>query len=265
MGSYSKIEWTMHTFNPWWGCTKVSDGCKFCYAETLSSRYGHDVWGPKKDRRLMSDQHWQGPVRWNAEAERLGVRYQVFCASMADVFEERAPEGQLDRLWALIRQTPFLDWQLLTKRPQRIAQSLPQDWGAGYSNVWLGTSIEDERVIERVQCLASVPALVRFLSVEPLIGPINDLPLTGIDWVIVGGESGAGARPMREEWVTNIRLQCVEARVAFFFKQWGGQNKKKAGRELEGQYYDEMPRKRLVAVSPQSVAHRELAVLSGSR
>lgn len=265
MGSYSKIEWTMHTFNPWWGCTKVSDGCKFCYAETLSSRYGHDVWGPKKDRRLMGAQHWQGPLRWNAEAERHGSRHQVFCASMADVFEEHAPDGQLDRLWALIRQTPFLDWQLLTKRPQRIAGSLPGDWGAGYNNVWLGTSVEDERVLERVQHLVAVPAPVHFLSVEPLIGPIRELPLRGVDWVIVGGESGTGARPMREEWVTDIRIQCAEAGVAFFFKQWGGQNKKKAGRELEGQYYDEMPKRHFTVTPLQPVAHRELTVFSGSR
>jgi protein gp37 len=264
MGSYSKIEWTTHTFNPWWGCTKVSDGCKFCYAETLASRYGHDVWGPQKDRRLMSDQHWQGPLRWNAEAERLGTRYQVFCASMADVFEERAPEGQLERLWQLIRQTPCLDWQLLTKRPHRIAMSLPQDWGRGYSNVWLGTSIEDNRVLERIEHLAAVPALVRFLSVEPLIGPISHLPLTGIDWVIVGGESGAGARPMQREWVVDIRRQCAESHVAFFFKQWGGYNKKKMGRELEGHYYDEMPRRRPIVTPPAIIVRRELTILNGT-
>ena len=241
MGSYSKIEWTTYTFNPWWGCTKVSDGCKFCYAETLSNRYGYDFWGPKKPRRLMSDEHWQAPVKWNAEAERLGTRYRVFCASMADVFEERAPEGQLDRLWKLIRCTPFLDWQLLTKRPHRIMESLPSDWDCGYANVWLGTSIEDERVLDRVKHLASVPALVRFLSVEPLIGPIRSLPLVGIDWVIVGGEFGIGARPMKQEWVLDLLQQCQRSHIAFFFKQWGGTNKKKAGRELEGQFYDEMP------------------------
>jgi len=265
MGSYSKIEWTTHTFNPWWGCTKVSDGCKFCYAETLSNRYGHDVWGPKKNRRLMSDQHWQGPLRWNREAERLGTRYQVFCASMADVFEEHAPEGQLERLWSLIRQTPSLDWQLLTKRPHRIAESLPNDWGSGYSNVWLGTSIEDERVLERVEHLAGVPALVRFLSVEPLIGPIRHLPLGGMDWVIVGGESGARARPLKKEWVIDIRRQCGEAHVAFFFKQWGGPNKKKMGRELEGSYYNEMPRRRVAVTPVPNFIRRELVVLNGVR
>ena len=263
MGSYSKIEWTTHTFNPWWGCTKVSDGCKFCYAETLSNRYGHDIWGPKKDRRLMSDQHWQGPLRWNSEAERLGTRYQVFCASMADVFEERAPEGQLDRLWQLIRQTPSLDWQLLTKRPHRIIESLPDDWGHGYNNVWLGTSIEDDRVLGRIEDLTNVPALVHFLSVEPLIGPISYLPLMGIDWVIVGGESGVGARPMKKEWVLDIRKRCEAAHIPFFFKQWGGPNKRKMGRELDGNYYNEMPSKRIIVKSPHNNARRELIVISG--
>jgi protein gp37 len=262
MGSFSKIEWTTHTFNPWWGCTKVSDGCKFCYAETLSNRYGYDFWGPQKPRRLLSDQHWQEPIKWNTEAEHLGTRYRVFCASMADVFEERAPEGQLERLWDIIRQTPYLDWQLLTKRPQLIAEKLPTDWGTGYKNVWLGTSIEDERVVDRVHHLAAVPSIVRFLSVEPLIGPIHHLPLTGIDWVIVGGESGVGARPMRREWVLDIRQQCRQASVAFFFKQWGGPNKKKAGRELEGRYYNEMPGEHTVQTATSDRAARQLVVLN---
>lgn len=241
MGFNSSIEWTTHTFNPWWGCTKVSDGCKFCYAESLSNRYGHKVWGPGKPRRLMSDNHWQEPLKWNADAAHQGLRYRVFCASMADVFEERAPAGQLERLWELIRKTPHLDWQLLTKRPERITPNLPEDWGVGYDNVWLGTSIEDERVTHRVDYLVAVPAIVRFLSLEPLIGPLPQLALAGIDWVIVGGESGPGARPIDEQWVLDIRFQCRAANVPFFFKQWGGVNKKKLGRLLEGKYYNEMP------------------------
>jgi protein gp37 len=242
MGFNSSIEWTTHTFNPWWGCTKVSDGCKFCYAESLSKRYGHDVWGANKSRRLMSDNHWQNPIKWNAEAIQLGVRYRVFCASMADVFEEQAPEGQLERLWELIRQTPNLDWQLLTKRPQRIAENLPSDWGQGYTNVWLGTSVEDERVLERIEHLIAVPAMVHFLSLEPLLGPLPNLPLENIDWVIAGGESGHGARSMEKQWVIEIRRQCRAFGVAFFFKQWGGINKKAAGRELQGRFYNEMPK-----------------------
>lgn len=142
MGFNSSIEWTTHTFNPWWGCTKVSDGCKFCYAETLSKRYGHSVWGPGKARRLMSDNHWQEPVKWNKQAQEQGTRYRVFCASMADVFDEQAPEGQLDRLWELIRVTPYLDWQLLTKRPQRICASLPDDWEKATPMSGLGRALK---------------------------------------------------------------------------------------------------------------------------
>jgi len=163
---------------------------------------------------------------------------------MADVFEEQAPAGQLARLWNLIRLTPNLDWQLLTKRAHRIAESLPPDWADGYSNVWLGTSVEDQRVINRIRELSAVPAVVRFLSVEPLLGPIRRLPLKGIDWIIVGGESGPNARPIKTEWVFDIRRQCRAAGVAFFFKQWGGVNKKKSGRTLSGRIYNEMPKPR---------------------
>lgn len=241
MGFNSSIEWTTHTFNPWWGCTKVSDGCKHCYAETLSRRWGHDNWGPTKSRRLMSDAHWDEPFRWNREAVETRIRPRVFCASMADVFDERAPEGQRERLWDLIRSTPNLDWQILTKRPQLIQDNLPGDWNQGYANVWLGTSVEDQRVVHRIEQLRQVPAVVRFLSLEPLIGPLVNLPLHGIHWAIVGGESGHGARPMAPSWVTDIREQCATSGVAFFFKQWGGVNKNKNGRELEGRFYDELP------------------------
>ena len=241
MAQNSTIEWTNHTFNPWWGCTKVSDGCKFCYAETLAKRYGHDNWGPGKERRLMSDNHWKEPIKWNSEAERNGIRYRVFCASMADVFEERAPRSEQKRLWKLISETPYLDWQLLTKRPERIADCLPLDWEQGYPNVWLGTSVEDERVLDRIVQLVQIPASVRFLSLEPLIGPLRNLPLDGIHWAIVGGESGNGARAIQKEWVLDIQEQCRVQRVAFFFKQWGGVQKKKAGRELEGNFYNAMP------------------------
>lgn len=241
MGVDSKIEWTTHTFNPWWGCTKVSAGCKNCYAETLANRYQQNCWGKGNPRRLLSDNHWRGPIQWNKNAEKAGKRAQVFCASMADVFDEEAPAGQLDRLWDLIRNTPALDWQLLTKRPHRIEQSLPGDWGSGYPNVWLGTSVEDDRVLYRISHLVSVPAAVRFLSIEPLIGPLPRIPLTGIDWAIVGGESGPGSRPIEREWVLDIQKQCADNAVAFFFKQWGGANKKKSGRSLDGKTYNDMP------------------------
>lgn len=241
MGAYSKIEWTTHTFNPWWGCTKVSDGCKHCYAETLSKRYGHSVWGPGRARRLMSDAHWQLPLRWDRDACSHGVRPRVFCASMADIFEDEAPPGELERLWGLIRQTPNLDWQLLTKRPEKIESKLPDDWGDGYFNVWLGTSVEDNRALHRIADLSRIDAAVRFLSLEPLIGPLTGLPLNRIDWVIVGGESGPGARPIDAEWVRDIRQECGLARVPFFFKQWGGVNKSMAGRLLDGREYSEVP------------------------
>lgn len=241
MAAESKIEWTDHTFNPWWGCTKVSDGCKFCYAEALSNRYGHNVWGPGRNRRTFGETHWAGPLRWNAEAQNLGKRYRVFCASMADVFDPEAPEGELDRLWNLIRETPSLDWQILTKRPERIQSNLPDDWGAGYENVWLGTSVEDIRVIQRIRELTAVPAAVRFLSCEPLIGPLDELPLDGINWVIVGGESGPRSRDMDTRWVDSILEQCRRADVPFFFKQWGGRRKHVTGRVLHGRTYDEFP------------------------
>lgn len=144
MGENSKIEWTHHTFNTWWGCVKVSPACDNCYAESLSKRFG-DHWGPKAEYRTFSDKHWNEPLRWNRAAEKAGERHRVFCASMADVFDNRAPEGARERLWALIRQTPHLDWLLLTKRPQNIAEMLPEDWGDGYPNVWLGVTVENQR------------------------------------------------------------------------------------------------------------------------
>ena len=239
MGEQTAIEWTDHTFNPWWGCTKVSPGCANCYAESFDKRLGGNHWGPAAPRRTFGDKHWNEPLKWNAEAERAGRRARVFCASMADVFDADAPEGALARLWALIRQTPSLDWQLLTKRPERIQQSLPLDWGSrGYANVWLGTSVEDQkRADERVPVLAQVPARVRFLSCEPLLGAVDltripvptgkewpgwaDLLREHVQWVIAGGESGPHARPMRTSWVRSLRDQCAREGVAFLFKQWG--------------------------------------------
>ena len=242
MAQNSSIEWTDHTFNPWWGCTKVSDGCKFCYAQSIANRYGHAVWGPGATRRTFGEKHWLEPLRWEKKAVTQGQRLRVFCASMADVFDPEAPNDERERLWDLVRATPHLDWQILTKRPELIPENLPFDWENGYSNVWLGTSVEDERVLSRIEALTDVPAVVHFLSLEPLIGPLPDLPLRCIEWAIVGGESGPGSRPIERVWVEDIRLQCYGANVPFFFKQWGGIRKKEAGRELNGQFYDEFPR-----------------------
>ncbi len=255
MGETTKIEWTDHTFNSWWGCTKVSPGCEHCYAESLDKRIGGDHWGPGKARRIFGEKHWNEPRRWNAAAKKEGRRHRVFCSSMADVFDAEAPAGELDKLWALIRETPHLDWQLLTKRPERILESLPFDWGAGWRNVWLGCTVEDQRrADERIPHLLRVPARVRFLSCEPLLesvdltnylrcaecrdprDPEDRFPVIepeeyfrcgrgevcpGIHWVIVGGESGGGSRPFDLRWARSLIDQCSRAKTSVFVKQLG--------------------------------------------
>ncbi len=242
MSQQSAIEWTNHTFNPWWGCTKVSAGCTNCYAETLATRYGHTVWGPRAQRRLFGEKHWQETLKWNRMAQEVGEPARVFCASMADVFEDN-PQIIKERLklWTLIEETPWLQWQLLTKRPDNVLRMVPwqEIWP---NNVWIGTSIENAQAAEqRLPFIQQIPAVVRFLSCEPLIGPLDDLDLTGIHWLIAGGESGSKHRPIAIEWVRVLRNRCREANVAFFFKQWGGIRSKSGGRELDGQYYSEFP------------------------
>ena len=230
----SHIAWTDNTFNPWWGCEKISPGCKFCYADTMSRRFGHQVWGRDAPRRFLSDMNWRTPMTWHREALRSGVRRRVFCASMADVFEDRRDlDPWRERLWALMEQTPALDWQLLTKRPENISRMVPERWMARWpDHVWLGTTTENQEwANRRIPELLQIPAEVRFLSAEPLVGPIPNLPLGGIQWVIVAGESGPGARPMELEWARDIRDQCARAGVAFFLKQLGGHPRKRG--ELE--------------------------------
>jgi protein gp37 len=238
MGQNSAIEWTDHTFNPWTGCQAVSEACKFCYAEGLDKRFGHaDRWGPHGVRVRTAAANWKRPLAWSLDAENAGQRVRVFCASMADVFDNAVPEEWRADLWALIRATPHLDWQLLTKRPQNIVKMLPADWGAGWPNVWLGTTVENqEEADRRIPHLLAVPARVRFLSCEPLLGPVDlnknvpgermlrwHRPMIGaLDWVIAGGESGPGARPMDLAWTRSLRDQCAAARVPFFMKQMGG-------------------------------------------
>lgn len=244
MAEYSDIEWTVHTFNPCIGCTKVSEGCLRCYAET-GDRYRHwtpQGWGRGKPRHRTSDDYWKAPLKWNRVAAQSGQRAKVFCASLADVFDQEIDPTWREDLWALIRQCPNLDWQLLTKRPESIAACLPADWGSGWPHVWLGTSVENQkRADERIPHLVAVPAVVHFLSVEPLLGPIEFQSLDGIEWIVVGGESGPKASPMEPDWVHRIQRQCAEHGVAFFFKQWGGTNKKKPGRTLNGRTYDQFP------------------------
>lgn len=233
MAENSAISWTDHTFNPWWGCTKVSQGCKNCYADREATRYGHSVFGPKASRRFFGDKHWEQPFKWQRDAEREGKRLRVFCASMSDVFEgpetcteedaERQDRARLKLFCEVIPKTPNLDWLILTKRPENVCKMLnlngPEDWLI--DNIWIGTSCEDEHVLYRVDELRKIPARIRFLSLEPLIGPIGNLDLRGIHWVIVGGESGPAARPMHPDWARSLRDQCQDAKVAFHFKQWG--------------------------------------------
>ena len=260
MGADSKIEWTHHTFNPWRGCTKVSEGCKFCYALDLSKRNPAvlGIWGPKGTRVVAAESYWRQPLKWNKAAEQAGERHRVFCASLADVFEgpETMPSGAWPaveaarrRLFELILDTPHLDWLLLTKRPQNVLRYSPmrdetgRDWHRdGWpANIWLGTSVENQAAAdERIPHLLRVPARVRFLSCEPLLGPVDvsrwllagfpahidrdgrahGAPLN-IHWLIAGGESGGHARPMHPAWARSLRDQCQAAGVAFHFKQHG--------------------------------------------
>jgi protein gp37 len=275
MAKDSAIEWTHHTFNPWWGCTKVSLGCKNCYAQTFAHRIGRDLWGPRAVRQFFGDAHWREPLKWNAEAISAGARRRVFCASMADVFESRSELIPMrERLWELIAATPALDWLLLTKRPERVLKCIP--WRDSWpTNVWVGVTAENQHwAQERIPLLLELPAAVRFLSCEPLLGPL-DLSswLKGsrrVDWVIAGGESGHKARPMNPEWARKVRNQCLSARVPFHFKQWGQWRpddpaavptrkrvdvegskgrmitlvrlgKHAAGRDLDGRTWDEFP------------------------
>ena len=240
MGKDSKIEWTHHTFNPWWGCAKVSEGCANCYAEAFSKRTGNQIWGPKAPRRFFGDKHWNEPLKWNHEALEAGEPRRVFCASMADVFEDRVDLIEArDRLFKLIRNTSALTWLLLTKRPENIVK-LTANW-LFPPNVWLGTSAENQdRWDERVPILMDIPCSVHFVSAEPLLGGINMVNHSP-EWLIVGGESGPKARPMLHEWVESLKYQCASTGTHFFFKQWGGKDKKAAGRELHGRTFNEIP------------------------
>jgi protein gp37 len=259
MAGNSKIEWTHHTFNPWWGCTKVSPGCDHCYAERDARRFvpGKVLWGVDADRREFGDKHWNMPLRWNAQAARSGERALVFCASMADAFDKHAPDGARSRLWNLIKATPHLTWQILTKRiGNAYSGMLPMDFNQkNYPNVWLGISVVNQEEADRdIPKLLGINAAVHWLSMEPLLGdtdisqwlfpfkPCRNCPCPNpevdrsgyadcckepelmppqIDWVVTGGESGPNARPMHPDWPRRLRDQCAAAGVPFLFKQWG--------------------------------------------
>lgn len=263
MGEITKIEWTSTrhadgtvtpgaTFNPWIGCTKVSPGCQHCYAEAFAKRYGKAEWGPQAERVRTSAAYWQQPYAWNKKATAAGKRMKVFCASLADVFEDNLQVAEWRAsLWPMIEATDMLDWLLLTKRPENVNELVPARWrnvGRWPSNVWIGTTVENQAMADkRIPELLEVPARVRFLSCEPLLGPVDlsgrtvegvwiDPDYAALDynlgdivrdegwpihWVIAGGESGPYARPMNPAWVRGLRDQCVAAGVPFLMKQWG--------------------------------------------
>jgi protein gp37 len=283
MGADTRIEWADHTFNPWTGCQRVSPGCDHCYAEALAKRAPKTFgsWLPGGERKRTSEAYWRQPLLWNKRAGKEGRRARVFCASMADVFDNAVDPDWREDLWALINDTPNLDWLCLTKRPQNIAKMLPGTapyvreneysrsvWGPhGWPNVWLGTTAEDQREFQRrVPFLRRLPAVKRFLSCEPLLGEIDaacDLRSGDIHWVIAGGESGPKARPSHPDWFRSLRDQCQAAGVPFFFKQWGEYvpvgpvdrgsatdpheyawervGKKRAGAVLDGREWREIP------------------------
>jgi protein gp37 len=276
MAEKSKIEWTHSTFNPWQGCHEVSPACDHCYARSGARRFGRGDWGKDGLRWFPSEKYWLQPLRWNRQAGEAGQRRRVFCGSMCDVFEKRADlDSQRERLWPLIVATPNLDWLLLTKRPQGILKMVP--WKSYWpANVWVGATTEDQYWADkRLPHLLKVPAAVRFLSCEPLLGPINLAPFLGqgqgqIGWLIAGGESGPGARPTALEWVRGLRDQCLASGAQFFHKQWGAWvptdessntppkrrlvvlgtemerlSKKAAGRELDGRAWNQLPVVRL--------------------
>lgn len=222
MGEHSRIEWTDHTFNLAWGCVKVSAGCAHCYAEGESQRHGFDVWGPSAPRRTFGEKHWNEPRKWNVRATAVGRRERVFTSSMCDVFEEHPTiDAERARLWTLVRETPWLDWLVLTKRADRLAELAPRD---PLPNVWFGVSAEDQANADvRVPYRLETPARTRFVSYEPALGPIDFSSWLGrgLHWIIVGGESGPRARPFDIAWARSTVQQCRRAGVACFVKQLG--------------------------------------------
>jgi len=234
MAQDSGIEWTESTWNPVTGCTKISPGCKFCYAERMAHRL--QAMGQENYRdgfELTLQPHMlELPLRWRRPQT-------IFVNSMSDLFHDRVPYEYIERVFDVMRRASQHRFQVLTKRAQRLAElDRLLTWAP---NIWMGVSVESDKYRTRIDELRATRAQTKFLSIEPLLGPLPDLDLRGINWVIVGGESGPRARPMDSKWVTGLRDQCVEARVPFFFKQWGGKNKKKAGRLLDGRTWDELP------------------------
>lgn len=230
----SSIEWTEMTWNPTTGCDKISQGCKFCYAETLSKRL-----------KAMGQEKYKDGFKLRLHPDSLNTPYswrkakRVFVNSMSDLFHKDVPLDYIQKVFKVMNDCNKHQFQVLTKRADRLAELHTElQWT---ENIWMGVSVENKEVLDRIDFLRTTGAHIKFLSIEPLIGDLGELNLLGIDWVIVGGESGPGARQMKKEWVLNIKDQCAKQGVAFFFKQWGGVNKKATGRELDGQYYNEYP------------------------
>jgi len=242
----TSIEWTDATWNPVAGCTVISPGCTNCYAMRMAARL--DAMGLKKYRALTRKSGkravWTGKVRLDHAALDIPVSWKkprrIFVNSMSDLFHEAVPAKFVAAVWTAMKAAPQHTFQILTKRPDRMAE-ITASWDV-LSNVWLGTSVESSDYLGRIDDLRRVSAAVRFVSFEPLLGSVTGADLTGIQWAIVGGESGPHSRPMAEQWVSDIEITCREAGAAFFFKQWGGVRKKRTGRRFRGQIFDEMPR-----------------------
>ncbi len=234
MAQGSNIEWTESTWNPVTGCTKVSPGCKHCYAERMAERL--QKMGQPNYRNgfelTLQPQMLELPLRWRKPQT-------IFVNSMSDLFHEDVPVDYIRQVFEVMTRANWHRFQVLTKRSERLREL--SGWIDWPSNVWMGVSVESAKYLGRIDDLRATAARVKFLSLEPLLGPLQHLDLRGIDWVIVGGESGPGSRPMQEDWVVDLRNQCRKAKVPFFFKQWGGFNKKRAGRLLQGQLWEELP------------------------
>jgi protein gp37 len=253
MADSSPIEWTEATWNPVAGCSIISPGCRNCYAMRLSARL--QAMGVEKyaglTRKSGGRHKWNGKVRLDHEALEIPKRWKqgrlIFVNSMSDLFHDAVPEEFIHDVFAVMGATPQHTFQLLTKRPDR-ALRLDKRL-AWHANIWFGSSVENQDYVKRIDSLRRTGAAVKFLSLEPLLGPLEQLNLDGIHWVIAGGESGPGARPMNPEWVRSIRDQCQSAGVAFHFKQWGGVMKKRTGRLLDGRTWDELPSVRTLAAA----------------
>ena len=242
----SSIEWTELTWNPTTGCTKISAGCKFCYAEVMARRLkamGLDKYKNGFELAIHEDA-LEIPYTWRGSK-------MVFVNSMSDLFHKDIPLEFIKRVFSVMNENPQHTFQILTKRSDVLLKYNKElNWTP---NIWMGVSIEDEKVIHRIDDLRKTSAYIKFLSCEPLLGPLPELNLENVDWMIVGGESGRKPRPMRAEWVLDLKKQCTKNKIAFFFKQWGGTNKKKTGRKLNGRTYDSLPKKR---IHPSSVSRQ---------